>query len=371
MRIVADENMPLVREYFSPWGEVSLLPGRAIGPEHVRDADLLLVRSMTKVDERLLAGSRVRFVGCSVIGLDHMDTEWLDRSGIGWCGAPGCNAVSVAEYVVCAVALLRRRGLLSGRGLRAGVVGVGNVGSRVAQRLSALGFTVLLNDPPRAGREPDFRSAPLSDFADLDLVCLHAPLVKTGPHPSVHLIGEDFLRRLKKGAVLLSAGRGAVVDFAALKKHGKDLVLDIDVWDPEPEVDLEAFALAAIATPHIAGHSIQGKWRGTRMAHESAARFLGFPLSTVPPPIEAPVMDFKDECMSWEEVVLSIYDPSEDMLRMKKALGRAGVKRGAAFDELRKDYPVRHEFDFPHLRGLRLVEDDRRLLQGLGLRLED
>lgn len=370
LRIVADENMPLVGEYFSGGHELRLLPGRSIGAEDVADADALLVRSVTRVDEKLLGKSRVRFVGSATIGFDHLDTAWLEAHGIAWKTAPGCNADSVAEYVVACLAALQKEGrveLPPQRAVLAGVVGVGNVGRRVAQRLRMIGCDVLLNDPPRAERESDFLSTDLKEFDAADIVCLHTPLVKDGAYPTHHLVGEKLLARMKPGAVLISAGRGEVVDFDALARYAHKLRLCLDVWNPEPEVRLDMLDKAEIASPHIAGYALQAKWRGTSMIYAAAADFFSLPLKNVPEPIARPHLNF-ELAGSWGEVVLGVVDPRADHVRMLAAL-KGCDKRSPAFDRLRKEYPVRHEFAFPVIHAPRLEVDDRRVLLRLGFEL--
>lgn len=373
MLIVADENMPRVGEYFANWGELRLLPGRAITAEIVREADLLLVRSVTRVGRELLENSRVRFVGSATIGTDHLDTAWIENNGIAWCAAPGCNAVSVAEYVVAVVAhLRRRRGWLTGSRPRAGVIGAGNVGSRVAERLNLLGFEVFLNDPPRAAREPGFRSLPLEELRNLDLLCLHAPLERAGPWPSYHLVGEELLSRQKSDTVILSAGRGEVLDCAALKSAGRQLAWCLDVWEPEPSVDRDVLARAEIATPHVAGYALQARWRGTSMVHAQAARFFKRPELVLPPAVAPPVLTL-ERLNGWEDAVLAVYDPEKDTRTTKAALGPLAdpTARGQAFDRLRREYPDRHEFGFPLLRVIQEPEPAQaELLRRLSFRFQ-
>ncbi len=364
LKILADENMPLVREYFSEWGELKTMAGRQIRPQDLQGVDLLLVRSVTRVDQELLAKARPRFVGTATIGTDHLDTGLLDELGIAWASAPGSNADSVAEYVVAVTACLRRQGMLKDGGLRAGVVAMGNVGRRVAERLKILGFEVIWHDPPRMEMEDDFFSSPLEDFVNLDLICLHAPLTSSGNHPTYHMIEESFLRRQKAGAVLLSAGRGAVLDFSALHSAGQHLHWVLDVWEPEPNVCPISLQQSLIASPHIAGYATQAKWRGTQMIHQAAAKLLGRSEVQVKPPIERPILDFGSIERGWEEVVGAIYDPFADTRQMKREC--MGDNRAEAFDRLRKNYPLRHELSFPILK-LKCAKRDREVLMALGM----
>ncbi|MGB6976081.1 MAG: 4-phosphoerythronate dehydrogenase, partial [Gammaproteobacteria bacterium] len=255
LKIIADQQIPWVTELFSAWGEVVQLPGRSIAHEHVVDADILLVRSITQVNQNLLQHSRIKFVGSSTAGTDHIDLAWLQHNHIAHATAKGSNAIAVAEYVVCCVAALQKQGLLTGNKLRAGVVGIGHVGTQVVQRLKTLGFEVLCNDPPRVQQEPGFISTPLTDFQNLDLICLHTPLTTTGEHSTHQLIGKDFLQRQQPGCVLLNAGRGEVIAVDDLWQYGQHLVWCFDVWPHEPNIDLPLVHQTKLATPHIAGYT--------------------------------------------------------------------------------------------------------------------
>jgi erythronate-4-phosphate dehydrogenase len=371
MRIVADENMPLVRDYFESWGELVTLPGRSIRREDLMDTDILLVRSITQVDQDLLSGTGIRFVGSATIGTDHLDIDELpNSSGIQWTAAPGCNAVSVAEYVVCCIAALNRKGILTGKPVRAGVIGVGNVGRRVAERLNLLGFEVFLNDPPRSENEPDFDSIPLKEMKEMDLICLHTPLTRKGPYRSFHLIDDDFLKQQKTGTVLLSAGRGDVIDFSALNQWKSKFRLNLDVWEPEPKVNTGILEDALIATPHVAGYAIQAKWRGTRMLYEKAAGIFDKPLCEKIQPLPRPELDFQGRQVDWREVVLSVYNPEDDTRIMKESILESTDDIGKVFDALRKNYRTRHEFDYPVIRNAKLNQVDLNILNSLGLNIQ-
>lgn len=354
MHIVADENMPFAAEAFSNLGEVRLAPGRSMSAETVRGADILAVRSVTRVDRELLDGSAVRFVGTATIGTDHVDREWLAGRGIGFAGAPGCNAVSVAEYV-CASLFVLSRGLgFSLRGKRLGIVGVGNVGSRVAARAEALGLTVVRNDPPLAGKSGDPRYRPLEEIYDCDIVTLHVPLEKSGAHPTHHLLDEAFLSRLKPGAIVLNTSRGAVADNAALEAaldSGRVAAAVLDVWEGEPEVRLPLLGKTAIATPHIAGYSFDGKVRGTAMIFEAACRHFGLDASWDPagllpsPHLERIPVRGADDEKAVGDAVLAAYPILEDDARMRLLMDMQPTERAAYFDRMRKQYWVRREFE--------------------------
>ena len=217
MKILVDENMPYARELFSRLGEVKAVAGRPVPVEALNDADALMVRSVTKVNEALLSGKAIKFVGTATAGTDHVDQAWLQQAGIGFSAAPGCNAIAVVEYVFSALLMLAERDGFALADRTVGIVGVGNVGGRLQKRLEALGIKTLLCDPPRADRgdEGDFRS--LDELVqDADILTFHTPLYKEGQYKTLHLADEALIRRLKPGTILINACRGPVVDNAAL-----------------------------------------------------------------------------------------------------------------------------------------------------------
>ena len=355
MLIVADENIPFIREAFNTLGDVRVAHGRQITPELVRDAEMLLVRSITPVNEALLAGSRVRFVGTATIGTDHVDLAWLKKADIAFSAAPGSNANSVGEYMVAALlTLAQRQGKpLAGRSI--GIVGVGNVGQRVEAKCRALGMRVLLNDPPLARRTGDPKYRPLDELFDCDFITLHVPLDKGGQDPTHHLADDRFLRRMRRDAVLCNASRGAVHDTSALlaaldEERLAGVVLD--VWEGEPNISLELLKRAALGTPHIAGYSYDGKVNGTAMIYAAACQSLGvaprWDRGAHMPAPEVPELSLEagrrpDEDVL-REAVLKLYPIERDDAALRRIAQAPPEKRGAHFDKLRKDYPVRREF---------------------------
>jgi erythronate-4-phosphate dehydrogenase len=362
--ILADENIPFAREAFGTLGEVRLRHGRRITHADLVDVDMLVVRSITRIDAALLAGTRVRFVGTATSGIDHVDSADLDRLGIAFHAALGCNANAVAEYMTAAwLTLATLRGeTLAGR--RVGVVGVGHVGSLVAGKARALGMEPVLNDPPKAREAGSAIYRPLSDLLDCDIVTCHTPLTFDGPDPTWGLIGEPFLSRLKPGAWLCNAGRGGVVHEAALHTALDEKCLDavvLDVWDREPEIDGRLLARVDIGTPHIAGYSLEGKLNGTAMIYRAACAFLGVepawdPASTLPPRGPGlPIAGFGEGEAAFAGLdrggvaelagmVAAVYPILRDDEALRKTVGMSETERGKAFDVLRKTYPVRREF---------------------------
>lgn len=347
MRIVADENIAGLREYFSSHGEVISLPGRSISASHLVDADALLVRSVTQVNARLLQASSVRFVGSCTIGVDHLDTQWLAQRGIACAHAPGCNARAVVDYVLCSLSALKvdlSRAIV-------GIVGCGNVGGLLDVQLRSLGVSTLCCDPFL--KETSART--YVDLQELlsqsDAVCLHTPLTRDGLHPTYHLLDEKKLQLLKQDVVLLNAGRGAVIESRALLKilrqrPGMRTVLD--VWENEPHIDAELVERATLATPHIAGYSLAGKWRGTHMVHSAFCQFFSLSLPPAPRMPEGMFADWPRnlavEDPRFGTHLLTVYDPREDSRCFKASVSLDKEARAEKFDRLRKEYPWRAEF---------------------------
>jgi erythronate-4-phosphate dehydrogenase len=354
MKIIADENIPLVGEAFGPMGEVVAVPADAIRPLLVRDAQALLVRSVTPVGPALLDGSAVRFVATATIGVDHIDQEYLRRHGIGFSSAQGSNARSVAEYVFTSLAVLAERGGWRFRDKALGIVGVGNIGSRVARMAEGLGLAVLRNDPPLACETGDPKYVPIETLFDADIVTFHVPLTREGPDATHHMIGESLLSRLKRSVILLNTSRGSVADTAVLKaalgmKRLGAVVLD--VWENEPNIDLELMNAVDIATPHIAGYSYDGKVNGTRMILHAFCRHFGLqrmwdPSPLMPPParprVVLPASLSVDEAVT--TAIRAAYDIEADDQRMRGIMAQAPEHRADYFKSLRRHYPVRREF---------------------------
>lgn len=357
MLIVADENIPLLDSFFGDMGEIRRVSGRHLSAAEVRDADVLLVRSVTRVNRELLEGSRVRFVGTTTIGTDHVDVEWLNQQGIRFAAAPGCNANSVAEYVLTVLSLYaEKRGLDDWTDLRVGIVGAGNVGEELAGKLERLGFSVRRCDPPRAEREVDGDTefVSLAEAMSCDVVTFHTPLTREAPHPTFHMVGEPELAGLSAGQLLINAGRGEVICGTALKRRLQSAnapLVALDVWEKEPRIDPELVDLVWLATPHIAGYSLEGKVQGTEMIYQALSGFLGLPVRKkagqfLPEPALSKVSftSAADEDQALKIALRACYDPRQDDARLRLAMAEPSPEaRGMAFDRLRRDYPVRRE----------------------------
>lgn len=349
VKILVDENMPYARELFSRLGEVKPVPGRPIPEDELADAQALMVRSVTKVNASLLSGTAVKFVGTATAGTDHVDQAWLGEAGIGFSVAPGCNAIAVVEYVFSALLMLAERDGFTLKDRTVGIVGVGNVGSRLQARLEAWGVRTLLCDPPRADRGDagDFR--PLEALVrEADILTFHTPLFKEGPYKTLHLVDDALISALKPGAILINACRGRVVDNAALLTRleaGQDLSVVLDVWEPEPDLNVELLKRVDIGTPHIAGYTLEGKARGTTQVFEAFSAFIGhrqqvaldtllpapeFGRITLHGPLDQPTL---------KRLAHLVYDVRRDDAPLRKVAGIPGE-----FDKLRKNYLERREW---------------------------
>lgn len=355
MLIVADENIPLLDAFFARFGEIRRYPGRAIDAACVRDADVLLVRSVTRVGRQLLQGSQVFFVGTCTIGTDHLDLDYFNQAGIQWSSAPGCNARGVVDYVLGSLLTLAE---LDGVALNQrvyGVVGAGEVGGRLVRVLRGLGWKVLVCDPLRAAGEGGDYVSLDTLLEQSDVVSLHTPLQRGGEHPTWHLLDEQRLARLRPGAWLINASRGPVVDNAALRAlllERDDVHAVLDVWEGEPQVDLQLADLCTLATPHIAGYSLDGRQRGTAQIYQALCRVLGEAervhlADLLPAQALAQIELHADADPAWALATLcrAVYDPRRDDADFRRSLSNDSAQQRAAFDQLRKHYPVRREIE--------------------------
>lgn len=373
MKLLVDANIPASEPCFAPLGNVRRQPGREIDAEALADVDALIIRSITRLDAETIEaakrqGSPLSFVGTCTIGTDHVDQAALEAHGIRFASAPGCNAEPVVDYVLSSLLLaMERRGeRLVGK--RVGVVGVGNVGGRLAARLEAMGIEVWRCDPPRAEQQSGlsfesrtfetrtFENQAFHDLdsliAECDVLCLHTPLVRDDIHATHHLLDARRVDALRPGTVLLNAGRGDCIDGEALKcrlvEQG-DLTVLLDVWENEPAIDTELAGLVDLATPHIAGHSLEGKLRGTWQIHQQLVAHLGqaeqVSMAELTPPAALRRIEL-DAGLEPEEALRlcmrAIYDPRRDHDRLASAMRHLTPARG--FDTCRASYPLRREF---------------------------
>lgn len=355
MLIVADENIPLIEEFFASFGEIRRLPGRQITRADVHDADVLLVRSVTRVDRELLEGSAVKFVGTCTIGTDHLALDDFEHAGIQWASAPGCNARGVVDYVLGSLLTLAD---IEGADLAQrtyGVIGAGEVGGRLVRVLRDLGWKVQVCDPLRQAAEGGDYVSLEQIIEQCDVISLHTPLSKSGDFATWHLLDETRLNRLKPGTWLINASRGPVVDNAALRNvlnAREDLQAVLDVWEGEPQVDVELADLCVLATPHIAGYSLDGKQRGTAQIYQALCAFLGQTpqvqlADLLPAPWLAKVELSANSDQAWALAMVcrGVYDPRRDDADFRRTLTGPVDQQKQAFDGLRKHYPVRREIE--------------------------
>lgn len=366
MRILADENIPLLDEFFGAMGDIRRMPGRRIRHADLREADVLLVRSVTRVDRELLAGSPVRFVGSATIGTDHVDQSALAEAGIRFASAPGCNARAVAEYVATLLVRYAAESRTELTGMSLGVVGFGNVGKAVVTMAQALGMRVRVVDPLLpANAFP--ASVEVTTFDELFDTCaavtLHVPLTHDGPAPTHHLLDAA---RLAGGAwrLLINTARGPVIDNDALLSMllaRPDRQVALDVWEQEPLVPAALLRRAWHASPHVAGYSSEGKWRGTEQVYRAACKALGMaPVVTLEQVLAA--RGDAPEDVRWPSSLaglLSACCPVQgDDRRLRAAASESGDVMPAAFDRLRREYPVRREFSHWRVTGFNEVPDN-------------
>lgn len=356
MIIYADDNMPLAREFFSAFGEVRLFNGRQVQASQLSDADVLLVRSVTPVNASLLAlNQRLKFVGTATIGTDHLDQTYLQSRQIPYTNAPGCNAQSVVEYVLSCLFLHAEQQQCLLSALKVGVVGCGQIGRRLVSSLQTLGVTVLQCDPLRAEQESGFVHVALDDLlTQVDVLSLHVPLVRSGEHATYHLLGEARLRQLPEHVALINACRGEVIDNQALLKSalgGCRRPLFLDVWEHEPDIETALLPFCQIATAHIAGHSVEGKARGTEMLYQALCTILQRqPVLQMndflsPSAISHLQLSSKATPTELPSICRLLYDVRRDDLLLRAQLASKG------FDWLRKHYPARREFSALTVNG--------------------
>ncbi len=381
MKIICSTNMPLVKEAFSTIGEATILEGRTITADDLKDADIFATRSTTKVNEALLAGSKVKFVGTATIGIDHMDTDYMESNNIKWCFSPGCNANSVSEYLVAGLLHLARKHSFTLEGKTIGVIGIGNVGKRVVKKAEALGMRVLQNDPPRERAENSSQFVSLEKIVqESDIITVHVPLTKDGIDATYHLADSKFFTQCKQDLIFIDAARGPVVDTPALISAidgGKVSYCIMDTWEGEPDLIQELLDKVDIGTPHIAGHSYEGKVQGTIMVFEQACEFFGITSDWDPEPFmpEAIVPEISIDAKGrqdeevLQEIISKIYDIKVDDSDLREISSKIGDDRKAHFDKLRKSYPMRREFRFTTITGKNMSQTLKDKISKLGFKI--
>ncbi len=338
MILAYDEQIPLITDYFSDQFTLQPLISKEIIKKNIADADLLLVRSVTTVNQSLIANTNIKYVATATSGADHIDHAFLKSAGIAYYAAQSCNANSVAQYVLCTIALLQQQKLLPTENLRVGIIGMGHCGQLVADYCRLLNYQVIVNDPPRATHDNTFISTPLSAFKNLDIVCLHPALQRDGAYPSYQLINKNFLTQLPNGCVIVNASRGEIINQQDLLQYGRHLIGCFDVFANEPEINPEIIAHAYLATPHIAGYATESKARATVMVYQAICEHFQLPVKSHADQTLTTISVQSD----WQTAALTIYNPMDDCLRFRAALAASNPRQ--AFQDSRRNYPLRHEF---------------------------
>ncbi len=367
MRIVADENIPGLDETFGKFGSLQRRKGRDINSEDVRDADVLLIRSVSRINERLLKDSSIQFVGSATIGIDHVDSDYLQRAGIRCCHAPACNADAAAQYTLAMILLAAKK---SGRNLEAmtaGIFGGGNVGSRLRRLLPIVGIKKVITCDPPLTDAGQTGLVDMQQILECDVVCFHVPLTVNGPYPTHHLGNSSFFSKLKRGALVVNSARGAVLEATALRNWlnlgGGQVALD--VWPEEPTIDAYLLNKITVATAHVAGYSLDGKLNGTRMLFDQFLEWQGIrqaePLAHYP---ADPVTIDISSADTLPEVILAASLVEEDDQSLRECLRENGRISAVEFDSLRKNYRSRR--DFAGIVPQNCPEHFREALKALG-----
>lgn len=375
IKIIADDKIPFLKGLLEPYAEMTYLPGRHINQEAAMKADALLIRTRTKCTRTLLEGTNVRFIGTATIGYDHIDTHYCENKNIKWINTPGCNSSSVQQYIASALLTIAERNHFNLKDKTLGIIGVGNVGSKVEIFARCVGMQVILNDPPRARKEGASRFVSLEKLLkESDIVTLHVPLNFVGKDKTYHLIDDSIRHELRKDTWLINSSRGEVVNTVFLKealRSGKLAGVVIDVWENEPDIDQELMNRAFLATPHIAGYSADGKANGTAMVVKELCDFFNFPLvewypTDIPDPDNKEIsVDGRGKSVEdiLREAVFHTYNISEDDKKIRAA--------PLDFEKQRGNYPVRREFNSYRVKLIDCPAEVIELFKNIGFNLQD
>ena len=374
MKFIIDNKIPYIKGALEPFGEVVYLPGAQTTPEVVKDADAIITRTRTNCNEALLAESAVKFIATATIGYDHIDTAYCQQAGIEWTNAPGCNSRSVEQYLTSALLIMAEKQDFQLRNKTIGIVGVGQVGSKVARACKLLGMQVLLNDPPRERAEGSDEFVSLQEIkAQADIITLHVPLAMQGKDATFHLADTLFFSELERAPIVINTCRGEVMDTFAAEtaiQRGSISGLVVDCWEREPNIDRNLLALVDLATPHIAGYSKDGKANGTSMSIQAISRFFQLGIDNWQPAkvdlpeqtiIELDGLNRTDEEII-REAVLFTYDVRNDDAALRQSPEQ--------FEQLRGDYPVRREYPVFTVKPKDVSPNALDILAQLGFQIE-
>ncbi|MFZ1289962.1 MAG: 4-phosphoerythronate dehydrogenase PdxB [Melioribacteraceae bacterium] len=350
IKIIADDKIPFLKGVFEPFTKIEYFPGSKISRENLIDADALIVRTRTKCNKDLLSGTRVKLISTATIGYDHIDTNYCKKNNIIWLNAPGCNSSSVMQYITSALLTIAKKEKFNSSEKTIGIVGAGNVGSKIKNVAKYLGMKILLNDPPRERIEGSDNFCSIDEIKnEADIITFHIPLNNDGIDKTFHLADEEFFSQLKKKPIIINSSRGEVIKTSALKnaiKNEKVRNVILDVWENEPNIDLELLEIVDIATPHIAGYSADGKANGTSVCVNAINEFFNLGMTKNWYPENIPDANNGNEiemdCLNksdqeiFTEIVEHTYSIMEDDERLRKSV--------STFEKQRGDYPIRREF---------------------------
>ena len=368
LKIVADQQIVLAKEVFSRFGDVELVEGRSIHHDLIKDANVLLVRSITRVNEALLKNSSVSFVGTATSGTDHIDIDYLNNSNITFYDALGSNARSVAEYVLSSLLVLSEQKDFDLANKTVAIIGHGQVGSRVSHFLNTLGVKCLVNDPPLQALNPENDFVEIEDIYQADIITLHVPLISDGEFPTYKLVGDKFLEKLNPDVTIINTSRGQIIDEAALmafKEENTEATLILDVWCNEPKINIDLINKTFIATPHIAGYSYDGKLKATEMLFNDLNSYLDTKLS-LPDSFKTEQEILNIDHDEIQLPVLQSYDVRSDVAALKQMSNLEEKEHASYFDNLRKNYPIRREFRNRVIRSSKMTASTLQKLQQLG-----
>lgn len=347
--LIIDDKIPFIKGVFEPVATVHYCPGAQFPPELVKHADGLITRTRTLCNKTLLNRSSVKAIATATIGYDHIDIDYCKQNGIKWFRAAGCNANSVTQYIGSALLTLEQKLNIDLTQLTIGIVGIGNVGSGVLKLSQELGMKSFKNDPPIVDTLTDPNQ--IKEFCsldaileDADIITLHTPLTNTGDHPTHHLINEKVLEQLanrSKPVILINSSRGGVVDNEALKKilkNRNNMITVLDVWENEPNIDLDLLDLVDIATPHIAGYSADGKGNGTKMVVQQMSDFFDLGLDHWIPEIPDLPKYLSQHKPDFREILAHSYTIMIDNHKLRD--------HPEQFEALRGNYRIRREPDY-------------------------
>jgi erythronate-4-phosphate dehydrogenase len=376
IKIIADDKIPFLKGVLEPFASIEYLNYSQITNEKLKDVDALLIRTRTKCNKELLEGTKVKFIATATIGFDHIDTKYCDEKNIKWLNAPGCNSGSVMQYFASAILSLAHKKNISLKDKTLGIIGVGNVGSKVERFAKTIGMKVLLNDPPRERVEGKDKFVSLDELISRsDIITFHVPLNKEGNDKTFHLADKNFFNKFDEQKIIINTSRGEVIDTSALKEaidEEKISSLVIDVWENEPNIDIDLLSKTDIATPHIAGYSADGKANGTSICVNALNEFFNLGLEKkwypkeIPAPNNSSLIEIDCSNKSEQEIIFDVinhtYKIYDDDFRLRNSV--------QSFEKQRANYPIRREFHYYTLKLKNVYTSLQEIFMNLGFNLE-